>query len=87
MRVAASCELELHLAVATPLILMLRPQSGAAQWISSEEYTFSHFVSVVEYADIFGNLCQRLLAPAVEFEISTSAIVETSDVIDQSPPL
>ncbi|MCZ6501225.1 MAG: transglutaminase family protein [Gammaproteobacteria bacterium] len=85
MRVRASCELELHLAVATPLILMLRPQSGVSQWISSEEYTFSHPVSVVEYSDIFGNLCQRLVAPAVEFKINTSAIVETADVIDQFP--
>ncbi len=85
MRVRASCELELHLGVATPLILMLRPQSGASQWISSEEYTFSHPVSVVEYSDIFGNLCQRLVAPAVEFKINTSAIVETADVIDQFP--
>jgi len=85
MRVRASCELELHLGVATPLILMLRPKSGASQWISSEEYTFSHPVSVVEYADIFGNLCQRLVAPAVEFKINTSAIVETADVIDRFP--
>ncbi len=85
MRVRASCELELHLGVATPLILMLRPQSGVSQWISSEEYTFSHPVSVVEYSDIFGNLCQRLVAPAVEFKINTSAIVETADVIDQFP--
>lgn len=85
MRVRASCELELHLGVATPLILMLRPQSGASQWISSEQYTFSHPVSVVEHSDIFGNLCQRLVAPAVEFKINTSAIVETADVIDQCP--
>ena len=85
MRVRASCELELHLGVATPLILMLRPQSGVSQWISSEEYTFSHPVSVVEYSDIFGNLCQRLVAPAVEFKINTSAVVETADVIDQFP--
>ena len=85
MRVRASCELELHLGVATPLILMLRPQSGASQWISSEEYTFSHPVSVVEYSDIFGNLGQRLIAPAVEFKIKTSAVVETADVIDRLP--
>ena len=85
MWVRACCELELHLDVATPLILMLRPQSGASQWISSEEYTFSHTVPVVEYADIFGNLCQRLVAPAVEFRISTSAVVETADVIDLEP--
>jgi transglutaminase-like putative cysteine protease len=85
MRLRTSCELELHLDVATPLILMLRPRSGAAQWISAEEYTFSHAVAVDEYTDVFGNLCQRLVAPAAQFRISTSAIVETTDAVDQYP--
>lgn len=82
MRVRATCNLELHLRIATPLILMLRPQSGASQWIFREEYTFSEPVSVLEYSDIFGNLCQRLVAPAGEFKIHTEAEVETSDSMD-----
>jgi len=82
MRVRATCNLELHLRIATPLILMLRPQSGASQWIFREEYTFSEPVSVLEYSDIFGNLCQRLVAPAGEFKIYTAAEVETSDSMD-----
>jgi hypothetical protein len=73
MRIRATCDLELHLTVATPLILMLRPQSGALQWVSREEYTFSESVGVYEYSDIFGNLCQRLLAPEGEFKIHTAA--------------
>lgn len=85
MRVSVSCDLEMHLEVATPLILMLRPRSGALQWISKETYTYSHPVTVVEYSDIFGNLCQRIVAPAVEFEIHTSAEVETADRMDVLP--
>lgn len=84
MRIRATCNLELHLRVATPLILMLRPQSGASQWVSREEYTFSEEVSVLEYADIFGNLCQRLLAPAGQFKIHTTAEVETADRMDEA---
>jgi len=75
----------MHLEVETPLILMLRPRSGVQQWITKESYTFSHAVTVVEYSDIFGNLCQRLVAPAAEFHIHTSAEVETADRMDTSP--
>ena len=85
MRVRASCDLEMHLEVETPLILMLRPRSGASQWVAKETYTFSHPVTVVEYSDIFGNLCQRVVAPAVEFGIHTSAEVETPDRLDVLP--
>ena len=85
MRIRASCDLELHLAVSTPLILMLRPQSGASQWVSREEYTFSCPLSVIEYPDLFGNLCQRLVAPAGVFKIHTVAEVETADAMDVCP--
>ena len=85
MRVHCSCDLELHLEVATPLILMLRPRSSTSQWVSKERYTFSHPVTVVEYPDIFGNLCQRLVAPAVEFGIHTSAEVETAERMQVMP--
>jgi transglutaminase-like putative cysteine protease len=40
---------------------------------------------VVEYTDIFGNLCQRMVAPAGEFSIHTSADVMTADVVDKAP--
>jgi len=85
MRVGVSCDLEMHLEVATPLILMLRPRSGDRQWILKETYTFSHPVTVVEYADIFGNLCQRIVAPAEEFAIHTSAEVETAGRMEVLP--
>lgn len=85
MRVKVSCDLEMHLEVATPMILMLRPRSGGGQWLASESYTFSHPVAVDEYQDIFGNLCQRIMAPAVEFEIHTAAEVETAPAMDVMP--
>jgi transglutaminase-like putative cysteine protease len=69
----------------TPLILMLRPRSGIQQWIAREAYTLSPSVSVEEYTDIFGNLCQRLVAPAGPFSVHTSAEVMTADVVDTAP--
>jgi len=47
----------------SPLILMLRPQSGSGQWVMREEYQFEPTVSVVEYVGSYGNLCQRLTTP------------------------
>lgn len=66
----------------TSLVLMLRPRSGAQQWVARESYTLTPSVPVVEYTDIYGNLCQRLLVPFGEFSIQTSAEVMTADEVD-----
>ena len=67
------------------MILMLRPRSGLQQWVARETYTFSPIVPVEEYTDIFGNLCQRMVAPAGNFSVYTTADVMTADVVDQAP--
>ncbi len=80
-----SCDLSFDITVPTPFILMLRPQSGANQWIASEEYKIVPSVPVMEYTDIYGNLCQRLIAPRGNFTIHTAAEVRTTEYIDQAP--
>ena len=62
---------------------MLRPRSGAQQWVTREEYTLSPYVPVVEFTDEYGNLCQRLTAPQGSFSIITNAEVMTTDAVDQ----
>lgn len=69
----------------TPLILMLRPRSGMQQWISREAYTLSPSIRVEEYTDIFGNLCQRMVAPVGEFSVHTTTDVMISDEQDRAP--
>lgn len=83
MWLATSCDFEFEITVPTPFILMLRPRSGAQQWISREEYKLTPSVPVVEFTDTYGNLCQRLVAPPGRFKIHTAAQVMTSDVIDR----
>lgn len=85
MWIRTTCNLEFQLVESTPLILMLRPRSGNRQWVSREVYTLSPAVPVEEYTDIFGNLCQRLVAPAGNFSVHTSADVMTADVVDKTP--
>lgn len=85
MWVRATCNLDFQWGASTPLILMLRPRSGAQQWVAQEAYTLAPSVPVVEYTDIYGNLCQRLVAPPGEFAIHTSADVMTADEVDEAP--
>ena len=88
MRIQVSCQLKLVFSQSTPLILMLRPRSGAGQWVSDESYRFVQSVPVSEHEDNYGNLCQRVIAPPNGFDIETTAIVDVPakmDVGDEDP--
>lgn len=80
-----TCDLIFEISVPTPFILMLRPRSGAQQWITREEYRLKPSVPVFEFTDEYGNLCQRLIAPSGSFAIYTAADVMTADHSDQTP--
>ncbi len=82
MKLAISCQLDYKIRENTPLILLLRPRSGAGQWVTKEEYLLEPNIPVTEYTDLYGNLCQRLFTPEGDFSIKTSAIVEVADQID-----
>lgn len=82
MWIKAACNLDFQMETSTPLILMLRPRSGAQQWVACESYTLTPYVPVVEYTDIYGNLCQRLVAPVGQFSIHTLAEVMVSEEVD-----
>jgi len=85
MRLRASCELTLVTTGPEPLIAMLRPRSGQGQWIIEERYEFEPFVEATEYVDCFGNLCQRLVAPAGDLRLRTACTVEVAAEIATKP--
>lgn len=85
MWLRTACKLAFTLDSPTAFILMLRPRSGAQQWVAREAYMLTPSVPVVEFTDMYGNLCQRLVAPAGEFAIETSADVLTAEDIDVAP--
>ena len=85
MWIRAACYLEFEMGGSTPLILMLRPRSGIQQWVAREAYTLLPSVPVEEYTDIFGNLCQRMVAPAGAFSVHTTADVMTRDMVERAP--
>jgi transglutaminase-like putative cysteine protease len=68
-----------------PIVAMLRPASGLAQWLSSETYVFDPWVPTTEYVDIYGNLCQRLVVPRGDMRLRVEATVETEPVLAVAP--
>ena len=80
-----SCDLAFDITIPTPFVLMLRPRSGAHQWIAREEYKLVPSVPACEFTDGYGNLCQRLIAPPGNFTVHTAAEVMVADQMDQSP--
>jgi transglutaminase-like putative cysteine protease len=85
MRLRAGCEMTLEATSPVPLVAMLRPRSGQAQWIVEEAYEFEPFVKATEYVDCFGNLCQRLVAPVGGLHLKTQVTVEVADEIAVKP--
>lgn len=85
MDLNAGCEITFAVTAPTPMVLMLRPRSGYAQWVSQESYTLNPHVPAVEYVDGYGNLCQRLVAPIGNFVVTTHARVQVADAIDVQP--
>ena len=81
----AGCEITFDVNVPTPLLLMLRPLSGAHQRVVDETFTLRPKVPVVEYLDSYGNLSRRLTAPSGEFSIRSSSDVLALDDIDVAP--
>lgn len=85
MWLRTTCDICFEIGMPTPFILMLRPRSGANQWIAREVYTLNPIVPALEYTDHYGNLCQRLIAPPGVFSIHTNADILTSEQIDIAP--
>jgi len=75
-------KLALDIVEPTPFLLMLRPRSSAQQWVAAEDYRIEPTVPVFEFTDLYGNLCQRLVAQPGEFTVATSAEVMTADTLD-----
>ncbi len=78
----ATCQLEYQTTEEVPVIFMLRPRSGWAQWIMREEFYIQPQVLVVEFTDVYGNLCQRTIMPAGDFHLSVQYRVLVPDIVD-----
>ena len=51
------------------MVFMLRPRSNPGQWVARKTYDLTPAIEVVEFMDVFGNLCQCVVAPVARFEL------------------
>ena len=85
MKLKANCTMTVKVAEDCPVIAMLRPRSGMAQWMISERYELTPWVRTTEYVDNYGNLGQRLTIPQGEMKIEVEMVMETEAHIRVSP--
>ncbi|MES2534108.1 MAG: transglutaminase family protein [Pseudomonadota bacterium] len=85
MKLKANCTMTVKAAEDCPVVAMLRPRSGQAQWMISERYELSPWVRTTEYVDSYGNLCQRLKIPQGEMRIEVEMVMETEEHIRVTP--
>ena len=85
MKLRATCQLDYHFSQPTPAVFLLRPQSGLAQQIIQEEWQVTPLLAVTSYNDNFGNLCDRVLFPMGDYQVSLTVELYTSERIDVAP--
>ena len=67
----------------TPMMLMLNVHpSRAADMVKPDQLRIAPTLPITRYADAFGNICTRLLAPKGMLQISNDAIVADSGLPD-----
>ena len=88
IKLHVGCDIVVRAGADCPIVAMLRPASGLAQWLSSETYVFDPWVPTTEYVDAYGNLCQRLVVPRGEMRVRVEATVETEPglAVDRGAP-
>ncbi len=82
MRIQARNSIQVVCEEDCPVVAMLRPRSGADQWVVAERYEITPWVPATEYVDCFGNLCQRYTLPRGESTVLVETEVEVAEQID-----
>lgn len=82
MKLKVACQLDYELKENAPLILMLRPQNGPKQQLMEDSYLLTPNIHFSEYRDVYGNLCQRILAPTGKLNIKTQFIFEVHETLE-----
>ncbi len=85
MKLKATCAITVQTAADCPVVAMLRPRSGLAQWMVSERYEMAPWVRTVEFVDTYGNLGQRFTIPQGEMRIEVDVVMKTEAQIHVSP--
>lgn len=82
MKLKVACQLDYELKENASLILMLRPQNDPKQQLIEQTYILTPNIPLSEYLDVYGNLCQRILAPIGNLNIKTQSIFEVEETLE-----
>lgn len=85
MRLHTGCELSIETEVSSPVLAMLRPRSGGAQWYVNGRDGFDDAHAFAEYVDGFGNRCQRFTLPAGLTRLRVQSLVDTCPDLPVAP--
>lgn len=85
MKLRTRCRIDMTVNQPTPMMLLMRPQSGLGQWVEAETFRLEPMVPATQFSDAAGNLCQRLTAPVGPFGVSVIHDVLVADEIDLAP--
>jgi len=87
MRIHVGCEMTFDFPQTTPLIAMLNVHFSRVSDLERPDYLVTRpSVAVASYRDSFGNWCNRLVAPAGRFSLSTDTILHDRGLPDQATP-
>lgn len=84
----AGVEVNLAIKDVTPLVLILRPQSGDGQVVTASEINITPETPVSEFRDPVGNLSQRVILQKGPVTIKATCTVEAPDeiAVDRTAP-
>ena len=83
MRIKVGCELSFELPQTTPMIVMLNVHFSRVSDLERPDHLIAKpSVFIDGYRDTFGNWCNRLVAPAGPFSLSTDTVIRDTGLPD-----
>ncbi len=83
MQLNAGCRLSFTVQAPTPVVLLLAARPD--QYVLHERLETSPFVPVTTHTDLYGNRCQRLMAPAGAFTLTHHVTAQSDDQLAVLP--
>jgi transglutaminase-like putative cysteine protease len=88
LRLRASCTLAIETRAETPLVLMLRARRNEGQRVVEERLSVRPALAVTAFQDLYGNVCERLVAGEGSFTVQSHVVAEVPShvaVCDTAP--
>ncbi len=83
MQIKVGCEFRYESTWSTPAVMQVEPHPGATQRILHEAWELSPSLSLHTYADLYDNVCKRMIIPVGTQVMRYDALIEVSDQPDE----